>query len=182
MKLVWHMGRHGYVLAVLAVVVSTLIFLPGRDTFAKGQWALLYLLVILLVASAAGVWPAVLAAVLAFLVWNFFFLPPYHTFAIGDPKDWLSLVAFLIVGVIVGIMAGRMREREERAVARELEAVAINRVSTELVSQTSTAVMAQTVVREAVFSRSAAPPVCPAHSAWTPAPAAALTTPPRCGW
>ena len=144
------MGRHGYVLAVLAVAVSTLIFLPGRDTFAKGQWALFYLLVILLVASAAGVWPAVLAAVLAFFAWNFFFLPPYHTFAIQDPKDWLSLVAFLVVGVIVGIMAGRMREREERAVARELEAVTINRVSTDLVSQTATPVMAQTVVREAV--------------------------------
>jgi two-component system, OmpR family, sensor histidine kinase KdpD len=144
------LARHGYMLAVFAVAVSTVVFLPGRDTFAKGQWALFYLLVILLVASAAGVWPAVLAAALAFLAWNFFFLPPYHTFQIRDSKDWLSLVAFLIVGVLVGVMAGRMREREERAVARELEAVTINRVSTDLVSQTSTPVMAQTVVREAV--------------------------------
>ncbi len=144
------LSAHGYVTAVLAVAVSTMIFLPGRDTFAKGQWALLYLLVILLVASAAGAGPAVVAAALAFFAWNFFFLPPYHTFAIQDPKDWLSLVAFLIVGVIVGIMAGRMREREARAVAREHEAVALNRLSAELVSHTSTATMAQAVVREAV--------------------------------
>ena len=75
------------------------VFLPGRDTFAKGQWALLYLLVILLVASAAGTGPAILAAVLAFFAWNFFFLPPYHTLAMHDPKDWLSLVAFLVVGL-----------------------------------------------------------------------------------
>jgi two-component system sensor histidine kinase KdpD len=142
--------RHGYVLAVLAVVVSTVVFLPGRDMFAKGQWSLLYLLVILLVAIAAGAGPAVVAALLSFLAWNFFFLPPYHTFAIHDPKDLLSLVAFLVVGVIVGVMAGRMRERQERAVAREREAVTINRVSTDLVSETSTPVMAQTVVREVV--------------------------------
>ena len=114
-------SRHGYILAVGAIALSTALFLPGRDSFAKGQWALLYLLVILLVASAAGTGPAVLAAVLAFLAWNFFFLPPYHTFAIRDPKDWLSLVAFLVVGVIVGIQAGRMREREARALAREKE-------------------------------------------------------------
>ena len=150
--MIWvrRLAAHGYVTAVLAVAVSTLIFLPGRDIFAKGQWALLYLLVILLVASAAGAGPAVVAAVLAFFAWNFFFLPPYHTFAVQDPKDWLSLVAFLIVGVIVGIMAGRMREREARAVAREHEAVALNRLSAELVSHTSTATMAQAVVREAV--------------------------------
>ena len=102
-RIVQAFSRHGYVLAVAAMTLSTLIFLPGRDTFAKGQWALLYLLVILLVASAAGAGPAVLAAVLAFFAWNFFFLPPYHTFPIRDPKDWLSLVAFLVVGVIVGV-------------------------------------------------------------------------------
>ena len=71
--------KHGYLLAVVAIALSTLVFLLGRGDFAKGQWALLYLLVILLVASAAGTGPAVLAAVLAFFAWNFFFLPPYHT-------------------------------------------------------------------------------------------------------
>jgi len=108
-------SRHGYTLAVAAIAVSTVLFLPGRDVFAKGQWALLYLLVILLVASAAGAGPAILAAVLAFFTWNFFFLPPYHTLAVHDPKDWLSLVAFLAVGIIMGIQTGRMREREARA-------------------------------------------------------------------
>jgi two-component system, OmpR family, sensor histidine kinase KdpD len=151
-----HPSYRGYIVAVLAVVVSTIIFLPGRETFAKGQWALLYLLVILLVASAAGTGPAVVAAVLAFFAWNFFFLPPYHTFSIQDPKDLLSLAAFLIVGVIVGVMAGRMRDREARATAGEHEAMALNRVSAELVSQTSTAAMAQAVAREAVEQLGAA--------------------------
>ena len=41
--LTW-LSRHGYLLAVLAIALSTALFLPGRDTFAKGQWALLYLL------------------------------------------------------------------------------------------------------------------------------------------
>ncbi len=142
--------RHGYILATVAIAVSTLLFLPGRADFAKGQWAIFYILVILLVASVAGPGPSVLAAILAFLAWNFFFLPPYHTFYIRDPKDWLSLGAFLIVGVIVGILAGRMREREARAVAREHETAALNRLSAELVSQTSTEAMARAALAEIV--------------------------------
>jgi len=145
-----HLTRHGYVLATVAIAVSTLLFLPGRGDFAKGQWALFYILVILLVASVAGAGPSVLAAILAFFAWNFFFLPPYHTLEIRDPKDWVSLGAFLIVGVIVGILAGRMREREARAVAREQETAALNRLSAELVSQTSTEAMAQTALAEIV--------------------------------
>jgi two-component system, OmpR family, sensor histidine kinase KdpD len=143
-------SRHGYVLAAVAIALSTLVFLLGRDQFAKGQWALLYLLVILLVASAAGPGPAVLAAVLAFFTWNFFFLPPYHTLEIHDPKDWLSLVAFLVVGVLVGALAGRMRDREARARAREQESGALNRLSAAVVSQTSTEQMAETCLGEIV--------------------------------
>jgi two-component system sensor histidine kinase KdpD len=143
-------ARHGYILAVAAIGLSTVLFLPGRDIFAKGQWALLYLLVILLVASTAGAGPAVLAAVLAFFTWNFFFLPPYHTLQIHDSKDWLALAAFLVVGVIVGAQAGRMKEREARALARERETAAINRLSAAVVSQTTTEHMAESCLTEVV--------------------------------
>jgi two-component system sensor histidine kinase KdpD len=143
-------SRHGYTLAIVAIALSTAVFLAGRGSFAKGQWALLYLLIILLVASVAGTGPGLVAAVLAFFAWNFFFLPPYHTLEVHDPKDWLSLVAFLVVGVIVGVQAGRMREREARALAREQETAALNRLSAAVVSQTSTAEMAASCLKEVV--------------------------------
>jgi two-component system sensor histidine kinase KdpD len=75
-------SRHGYLLAVLAIAASTAILLLGRSSFAKGQWALLYLLIVVLVAGASGAGPAILAAVLAFFAWDFFFLPPYHTLVV----------------------------------------------------------------------------------------------------
>lgn len=143
-------SRHGYIFAVAVIALSTALFLPGRDVFAKGQWALLYLLVILLVASTVGAGPAILAAVLAFFTWNFFFLPPYHTLQVHEPKDWLALAAFLAVGVIVGVQAGRMKEREARALAREHETAALNRLSAAIVSQTSTERMAESCLAEVV--------------------------------
>jgi len=143
-------SRHGYLLAIAAIALSTLLFLAGRGLFAKGQWALLYLLVILLVAGAAGTRPAMLASVLAFFAWNFFFLPPYHTLLVHDPKDWLSLVAFLVVGLLVGLQTGRLREREARAIAREQETAALNRLSAAVASQTSTEQMTETCLNEIV--------------------------------
>ena len=144
------LAAHGYWLALLAIGLSTALFLPGRDVFAKGQWALLYLLIVVLVAGASGAGPAVLAAVLGFFAWDFFFLPPYHTLTVRDPKDWLSLVAFLAVGVVMGVQTGRMRDREARALARERETAALNRLSAGLVSEPSTAQMAEAILGEIV--------------------------------
>ena len=104
----------------------------------------------MLVAGASGAGPAVLAAVLAFFAWDFFFLPPYHTLTVHDPKDWLSLVAFLAVGVVMGVQTGRMRDREARALAREHETAALNRLSASLVSEASTGQMAETILGEIV--------------------------------
>jgi two-component system, OmpR family, sensor histidine kinase KdpD len=140
--------RHGYIFAVLCLAISTLIFYPGRDYFAKEQWALLYLPIIVLVASTSGVRPALVGAVLAFFAWNFFFIPPYHTLVVADPKDWLSLVIFLLVAIAMGVQTGRMRQREADAIAREKEATLLNRLSSHLVSQTTTSGMAETLLEE----------------------------------
>ena len=102
-RLLTRLAEHGYILAVLAIVISTAIFLPGRAHFAESQWALLYLLIVVLVAGASGTGPAILAATLAFFAWDFFFLPPYHTLQVRDAKDWLALGAFLVVGVVMGL-------------------------------------------------------------------------------
>lgn len=140
--------RYGYLFAIFCIVVATALFYPGRDYFAKGQWALLYLLIIGLVAGLSGVRPALLAAVMAFLAWNYFFLPPFHTFRVTDPKDWLSLAVFLIVGVVMGLQTGRMRERESEALAREREMELLNEFSAHLVSETTVSDMADVLIRE----------------------------------
>jgi len=126
--------RYGYLFAILCVAVATGVFFFGRDYFAKGQWALLYLLIIGLVAGLSGWRPALLAAVISFLTWNYYLLPPFHTFLVADPKDWLSLFVFLIVGITMGLQTGRMREREAEAHAREREMTLLNEFSAHLVS------------------------------------------------
>ncbi len=126
--------RYGYLLAAACVAAATALFYAGRPHFAKGQWALLYLLVVGLVAGVSGVRPALAAGVLSFFAWNYFFLPPYGTLHVADLRDWLSLFVFLVVALLMGAQTGRLREREARAVAREQEAGLLNQFSAHLVS------------------------------------------------
>lgn len=141
-------AQHGYWLALVSVVLATAIFFPGRGHVAQSQWGVLYLLIVLVVAAAGGVGPAVLAAGLAFLAWNFFFILPYYTLEVAARKDWLELVAFLAVAVAVGVLGGRLRDREERALALARESAFLNRLSASLVSEASTGTMAETLLPE----------------------------------
>jgi len=138
----------GQLFAISSIALATLIFLPGRPYFAKGQWALLYLPIIVLVASVAGVRPALSASVLSFFTWDFFFLPPYFTLNVSDPKDWLALLVFLAVGISMGLQTARMKRRESQALARERESTAINRIGSHLVTQTELSNMSRFTVAE----------------------------------
>ncbi|MEQ1715910.1 MAG: DUF4118 domain-containing protein [Hyphomicrobium sp.] len=77
--------------------------------------SLIYLLAILLGAVGFGVWTGMTAAVLSFLAFNFFFIPPTYTFTIAEPREVFALIVFFVVALITGSLAGRMREVTDRA-------------------------------------------------------------------
>ena len=62
-----------------------------------------------------GWWPALVAAVLAFLSYNFFFVEPFHTFSIYDPDEWLALLIFLAVAAVTSNLAASERARRQDA-------------------------------------------------------------------
>ena len=133
-------------IAAISVAAATVVFHPGRAHVAKGQWALLYLVVVGLVAGVSGVGPALTAAVLSFFAWNCFFLPPYGTRYVADTRDRLSLLVFPAVGVIIGLQTGRLRNRKAEARAREAEL--LNRFSAQLVFDISIREIASRLVAE----------------------------------
>jgi len=142
--------RNGYLFAATTVVAATALFLVGRGDFATGQWGLIYLALVVFIAGAAGAGPAVMAAVLSFFAWDFYFIPPYGTLNVADPKNWMMLCVFLVIGVAMGVQTGRMRERQRKATARERETVALNRVAGRLVEPTPIEPMAQALLGELV--------------------------------
>ena len=136
------------------VGAATAVCLPGRDLLEKGHWALLYLLVISIVASLAGTAASLAAALAAFLAWDVFFLPPYGTFRVDDPKDWISLGVFLVVGILIGLISGRLRKRETLAISQEREMTLLNRLTARLLAISTPREMAEVLgtEMEGVFS------------------------------
>jgi len=106
-----------YVSAVLAVGVGTTLILPFRQQINSTTVALGYLLVVLFVAILGRSGPALIASLLAMLCFNFFFLPPFHTFTIADPQNWVALTAFFVTALAVGQLSARARQRAEEAEA-----------------------------------------------------------------
>ena len=110
-----------YVGAALAIAGGTLLLAPIRAQINATTVALALLLVVVFVAIFWGSKPALLASMLGMLSFNFFFLPPYHTFTIADPQNWVALAAFFITALAVGQLSARARQRAEEAEAGRIE-------------------------------------------------------------
>src|SRR5947209_3753332 len=83
--------------------------------------SLVYLIVVLAVASTRGLYAAILASLLAFLAFDFFFVPPPDTFLVAKFEDLLTLVVFLAAAIITGQLASALRRSAEEARSRERE-------------------------------------------------------------
>jgi two-component system sensor histidine kinase KdpD len=112
---------------VLLLVVATAALWALRDTLDKAHAALIYLLVVLGGSARRGRAVGLFLAVLCFLCFNFFLLPPYYTLAIRDPLDWLVLIVFLITSAVAAHQLYRVQQQAESARARAAE---IDRLST----------------------------------------------------
>src|SRR5438132_3638762 len=110
-----------YVSAVLAVGVGTTLILPFRQQINSTTVALGYLLIVLFVAILGRSGPALIASLLAMLCFNFFFLPPFHTFTIADPQNWVALTAFFITALAVGQLSARAKSQADEAEAGRVE-------------------------------------------------------------
>jgi K+-sensing histidine kinase KdpD len=77
--------------------------------------ALALLLIVLFAATGWGSRPALLAALLGVGCFNFFFLPPFYTFNIAEPQNWVALAAFLITAITAGELSARAQRRAAEA-------------------------------------------------------------------
>lgn len=84
-----------------------------------------YLMAVLLVAIGAGFRPAILASLISFFSFNFFFTAPRYTFSVTDSQNILTIVFFLLAAALVSKLAARLRTQVHilRENARRTEAL-----------------------------------------------------------
>jgi len=83
--------------------------------------ALSYLLLILGIATRAGLDASVAASVASMFGYNFYFLPPIGTLTIADPQNWVALFVFLITAITASHLSASAQKRADEASARRRE-------------------------------------------------------------
>jgi K+-sensing histidine kinase KdpD len=109
----------GAVVFVTAAIAELKPYIPVLSL------GVLYVFAVLPVAVFWGIGLAVLVSVASMLAFNWFFLPPTHTFQLSDGGNWLALAVYLVTAIVVSGLAASARRRAELAELREREAAAL---------------------------------------------------------
>ena len=96
--------------------------------------AVLYVLAVVIAARVGGAVAGFAASILSFLALNFFFTEPVHTFTVGAAEDLVSLFAFLLASVIVGLLFSAALDAKGKSQRREQEVRLLNRMATRLLA------------------------------------------------
>lgn len=124
--------------AVPALGAATALVWLLEDRLGFSDASPVYLIAVVAAALASGTIAAIATAVGGIATYDYLFTEPYHTFAISDPSEWLSLAVLLFVGLVVGQLAALQRTQTLTASAREREARQLFAVSRALATRSST--------------------------------------------
>ena len=147
--------RYAVAMAAIAAIVAVYRHLPVNPTTV----ALTFLLLVLVVASRWGLSLAITTAVAATLAFNYYFLPPIHTFTIADTQNWVALLAFLVTATIASRLSERARREALNATRRRKEVEKLYSLSQQLLATDNVMELLNTIpefVREAFGLKAAA--------------------------
>jgi two-component system sensor histidine kinase KdpD len=124
----------GNYLATLGVVVlcGLLGWLSQALELDKANIVMIFLLGVAYVAARYGRGPAIVCAVAGVLVFDFFFVPPYLSFAVSDAQYILTFVVMLVIGLLISTLTVRIREQLQSSRRQERRTAALYRLTTQL--------------------------------------------------
>jgi two-component system sensor histidine kinase KdpD len=94
------------------IAVCTMLFMAVKHYISYSSISILYLLVIVILATKLVRRAILIIAAITGLLWNFLFLQPLYTLRIDKVEDLLMFSVFITVALIVGNLTVRLRMRE----------------------------------------------------------------------
>ncbi len=125
-------GTVNYVLSIIFIGGTALICSPLANTQNYHVVSYILLFVVSILSTFMGIGPVLVASTLSALVWNFFFIPPHHTFHIEKTEDILIFGLFFIIALVNGVLTTRVRRQEKIAREREKHTNALFQLTKEL--------------------------------------------------
>ncbi|MYM40306.1 DUF4118 domain-containing protein [Duganella qianjiadongensis] len=124
--------KQGYIWAAAASLFTALAATPLLAWLDLANIAMLFLLVVVLVAWRFGRGPSVLATCVSVACFDFFFVPPRFDFAVSDFQYLITFVVMLVVGLFTGHLTSDLRFQARVASNREARSRALYEFSREL--------------------------------------------------
>ena len=107
-----------YIVTLIAVAAATGIGRLIQPVVGIENIDLIFMSVVVIIAVRYGLWPSLVASIVASLCYNFFFLPPIYTFTITDPTNVAAFFFFTLMAILVSNVAARVRTLALSAMAR----------------------------------------------------------------
>ena len=147
-----------YGLGVVGVGLSTGVAWLMFPYFGLANLIMMYLMGVVLVATRYGRGPSVLASVLSVAAFDFFFVPPYLSFAVSDIQYLLTFAVMLVVALTISGLAVRTKQQAELARHQERRTAVLYALSRGLATHRGLATLTQLAVQHVreVFDSQAA--------------------------
>ncbi|HET8576510.1 MAG TPA: sensor histidine kinase KdpD [Methylomirabilota bacterium] len=137
----------GYGFGLATVALCTGLAWIMSYSFELSNLIMVYLLGVVVVATRCGRGPTILASVLSVAAFDFFFVPPYYTFAVADTQYFVTFGVMLVVALVISGLAVRIRTQAEAAREREQRTSALYAMSRELARTRGVRELLQVAVR-----------------------------------
>jgi len=111
----------GYVLAFALAPLGTLVLASDRTGINLTSDTLAFLVAVIAVALTGGFLPAVIAAIIASLLLNYYFTPPIHAWTIAQANNALALGVFIAVGLVTSWIVDTTARKSNQAARANAE-------------------------------------------------------------
>ncbi|MCA1823215.1 MAG: ATP-binding protein [Mycobacteriales bacterium] len=115
----------GFVVALAGLPTVTVALSSPRLQTGLPNVLLIFLSLVVAAAMVGGALPAGVCAVGGFLLVNYYFTPPVHTWSIASSDHLLALAVFLVIGGAVSVLVNLAERREAQASRSQAEAEAL---------------------------------------------------------
>src|ERR1700729_342733 len=111
----------GYILAFALAPLGTLVLASDRNGINLTSDTLAFLVAVIVVALTGGFLPAVIAAIIASLLLNYYFTPPIHSWTISQANNALALGVFIAVGLVTSWVVDTTARKSNQAARANAE-------------------------------------------------------------
>jgi two-component system sensor histidine kinase KdpD len=152
----WHRGLPRRPGTFLLAYLSAALVMAGITSVARGLEALLpagelsliFMTGVIIVASLFGPGPSMVASLLGVLGYNFYFTEPRLTLRVIQETDLVTLGLFLLVSLVTGTLAARLRARAVELHRSHERASALHGLTRQIAAAGTTSEVAQAAVSE----------------------------------